>query len=121
MMVKSFLIFSLSLLICAGCSVKNQTSKDTTVSRSPEMQKYIDDLLAEDAANKQLEREYLHEIAVAQEHNDHDAYKFYVVEFIKVPRLEIPEWMKKEPGYMEPISEEEIINRRIIIRVGPAN
>ena len=72
-----------------------------TEHRSPEEQRQIDLLLAEDRENKMLELFYLGEIRTAEEHNDTEAFRFYMQEYIRVPRLEIPEHMKNEPGYFE--------------------
>ncbi len=90
---------SLALLL-VGCVSKNSlTISDTELNRSTEYQLEIDELLEIDKKNKLLEEEYLREIAIAQMHNDRDAYKFFIVEYIKVPRIPIPEWAKKEPGF----------------------
>ena len=112
------LIILISLF--AGCTTsKKLTVDDTQLSRSPGLQQYIDKTLAQDAKNKELERMYLKEIAAAQHHDDQDAYKFFIVEYIKVPRLKLPEWMKQEPGYVQPLSDADILNRefKIVLRV----
>ena len=83
--------------------------QDTKLGRSAEYQKEIDAVLAEDAEIKRWERIYLKEIAIAQDNNDQDAYKFFIVEFIKLPRLKLPEWMKKEPGHAQPVSEIQVL------------
>ncbi|MEC9206998.1 MAG: hypothetical protein VYE62_03445 [Pseudomonadota bacterium] len=59
----------------------------------------IKTILAEDRENKELELFYLSEIRVAEENNDSEAFRFYLEEYMKVPRLDIPEWMKEEPEY----------------------
>lgn len=90
------------ILLLTGCnySAKLQPS-DTKVSRSLEMQKEIDSVLAKDAENKKLEKEYLEEIRIAEENNDQEAFKFYLSEYVKVQRLKLPKWIKKEPNYIE--------------------
>ena len=102
-----------------GCVTNNLTVDDTKVSRSPEMQAYVDKVLAQDAENKKYERDILREIAIAQENDDRDAYKFFIVEYIRAPRLKLPDWMKQEPGYVQPLSDKDILNRefKIIVRV----
>ena len=104
------------LLIC-GC-VHNKIgldAEDTELIRSHEYQKEIDAIIAEDTENKRWERIYLKEIAIAQENNDPDAYKFFIVEYIKLPRLLLPEWMKDEPGYTKPVSETDVLRGQIKI------
>ena len=59
------------------------------------------ELLRQDRENKELELVYLQEIREAQKNNDRDAYEFYFREYINVPRLKIPEWMKEDPDYFE--------------------
>jgi ApbE superfamily uncharacterized protein (UPF0280 family) len=65
------------------------------------MQQEINDLLEQDARNKALEKEYLEEIRIAEENNDQEAFKFYLSEYVKVERLKLPEWIKKEPNYIK--------------------
>ena len=74
-------------MLLVGCNTASQlTTDDTTVTRSAEYQQEIDELLAADRDNKLLEEQYLKEIAIAQDNNDQDAYKFYFNEYIAVPR-----------------------------------
>ena len=100
---------SLLLLLSVGCVSPKHSPKpeDTTVTRSAEYQKEIDELLKADAEIKMWERRYLIEIGKAQVHNDLEAYKFYMQEFINLPRLKLPEWMKSEPGYLDSPSLED--------------
>ena len=56
-------------------------------------------ILIEDRKNKELELVYLNEIRIAQENNDTDAHEFYLHEYLAVPRLDIPEELKKHPDY----------------------
>ena len=59
----------------------------------------VPQILIEDKENKELELVYLHEIKLAQENNDTDAYQFYFDEYLAVPRLDIPEELKEHPSY----------------------
>ena len=61
----------------------------------------VERILAEDRKNKELELFYLNEIRIAEENNDSEAFRFNLEEYIKVPRMDIPEWMKDEPSYFE--------------------
>lgn len=90
------------ILALTGCShSSNLNPTDTKFSRSAEMQAEIDSVLAKDAENKKLEKEYLEEIRRAEENNDQEAFKFYLSEYVKVKRLKLPEWIKREPNYVK--------------------
>ena len=105
------------ILIICGC-IHNKVKpviEDTKLIRSTAYQKQIDAVIAEDTKNKEWERTYLKEIAIAQENNDPEAYKFFIVEYIKLPRLVLPEWMKDEPGYTHPVSETDVLRGQIRI------
>lgn len=97
--MKTLIIIFLSLTIFS-CSTKLRP-KDTKLSRSSEMQQEINNLLEKDAENKALEREYLEEIRIAEQNNDQEAFKFYLSEYVKVERLKLPDWIKKEPNYVK--------------------
>ena len=116
-MKTQLIILSLCLTGCNHSAILKP--EDTKVSRSDAMQKEIDALLARDAENKNLEREYLEEIRKAQIHNDEDAFKFFLGEYAKVKRLNLPEWIKKEPGYQQAVDPEDILGEplKIIIRL----
>jgi len=105
------------ILIICGCihDRVDLNVEDTKLIRSPQYQKQINTIIAEDTENKKWERIYLKEIAIAQENNDPEAYKFFIVEYIKLPRLVLPDWMKKEPGYIKPISETDVLRGQIRI------
>lgn len=83
--------------------------EDTLVVRTTEYQEEIDRFLEVDTENKKWERIYLREIARAQETDDTDAYKFFIIEYIKIPRLIVPEWMKSEPGYVPKLTDADIL------------
>jgi hypothetical protein len=74
---------------------------DTKVSRSAEMQQEIDDILALDASYKYEEKIYLEELRKAQENNDEQAFMFFIREYAKVKRLDLPDWIKQEKNYVE--------------------
>lgn len=80
-----FILLALVLLI-ASCKPARVADKE---------------LLFQDRENKELELVYLEEIREAQSNNDQDAFEFYLREYINVPRLKIPEWMKEDPDYFE--------------------
>tara|TARA_A100001011_G_C14035085_1_gene725364 strand:- start:123 stop:434 length:312 start_codon:yes stop_codon:yes gene_type:complete len=94
--------YLLFIILLTGCNhtdtIETETKEPT---KSQEIQKEIDSLLAEDKKNKLLELEYLEQIRVAQENNDTEAFKFFLQEYIDVERLEIAEELKKEPNYFQ--------------------
>ena len=99
------------LLVVTGCNITKipaPSVTDTTVSRSEAYDLEIRKLLKIDADNKKWERIYLQEIRIAQKNDDHDAYKFFIKEYISIPRLILPEWVKQEPGYVPGVTIEEI-------------
>jgi len=94
-------ILVVSIMITSCVHNIKPTTTDSVNIRSDEYQQEIDLLLSIDADNKKWEEIYLREIAIAQDNDDRDAYKFFIVEYIKIPRIPLPEWMKSEPGYVE--------------------
>lgn len=93
-MKRLYILITLFLVCCS-------TVQETEIRRTPELQADINRTLTEDRRNKELELEYLNEIRMAQENNDTDALDFYLTEYLNVPRLKIPDWMKDEPNYFE--------------------
>ena len=94
--------FTLTILLFAGCNhSSNLQPEDTKVSRSAEMQQEINYILSLDEAYKMEEKMYLEEIRKAQLNDDEIAFKFFLTEYAKVKRLDLPEWIKKEPNYVE--------------------
>tara|TARA_R100000455_G_C6185645_1_gene61794 strand:+ start:106 stop:381 length:276 start_codon:yes stop_codon:yes gene_type:complete len=81
----------LLFLLITGCSQKNefQAWQDKSIKK----------LLIEDRKNKELELVYLKEIRIAQENNDEDSYRYFFQEYIKIPRLNIPDHLKEHPDY----------------------
>ena len=97
-----YIIATLSLLLaCVNETNQTKDTNQTKVTRTSEMQFYVDDLLARDAKNKKLELEYLEQIRIAQENNDTEAFEFFFQEYVDVERLKIPEELKKEPNYFQ--------------------
>ena len=109
------------VMLTTGCihSVKKPHISQTETIRSAEFQQEIDQLLSLDRENKKWEHIYLHEISTARENDDQPAYKFYTIEYLKLPRLILPEWMKAEPGYVEGPSAEQVLQAeiRVIIKL----
>ena len=94
--------FTLTILLFAGCNhSSNLQPEDTKVFRSTDMQEEIDYILSLDEAYKAEEKMYLEEIRKAQLNDDEIAFKFFLREYAKVKRLKLPEWIKKEPNYVE--------------------
>lgn len=91
--------YLLILLLFIGCTKHTPTIKDTTLSRSASFQKYIDETLKSNAENKKWEIIYLDQINEAIEHNDTEALEFFSEEHSRLS-LQLPEWMKKEVGYV---------------------
>ena len=98
------------LLLLIPCHATLNPS-DTTVSMSVEFQRQIDTLIKRDTQNKKWSRVYLEEIDQVIIHDDIPAYVFFVQEFEKVPREIVPEWLRREPGYTQPISDIELTSR----------
>ena len=93
---------TLTILLFAGCNHSpNLQPEDTKVSRSADMQEEINYLLSLDEAYKMEEKMYLEEIRKAQVHDDEDAFMFFLREYARVKRLDLPELIKKEPNYIE--------------------
>ena len=101
----NYIVLFLFLFFISCNQTKNieaiSSDLNQSLSKSSDIQKEIDDLLAEDRKNKMLELEYLEQIRLAQENNDTEAFEFYFQEYVDVERLEIPEELKKEPNYFQ--------------------
>ena len=101
-LIITFLVLSLfSSCLQSNKDLKEEAKEPVSTPRSPQLQKEINELLAKDAENKKLEKEYLEQIRIAQENNDTEAFEFFFQEYIDVERLSIPEEFKKEPNYVE--------------------
>ena len=96
---------NISLLLILALTGCNNSAilkpEDTKVSRSSDMQEEIDYLLKLDEAYKMEEKMYLEEIRKAQIHDDEIAFQFFLREYAKVKRLDLPDWIKKEPNYVK--------------------
>ena len=91
----------ITFLLLTGCQQSTKVESEIQEQESEQIQKEIDELLAQDKNNKMLELEYLEQIRIAQENNDTEAFEFFFQEYVDVERLEIPEELKKEPNYFE--------------------
>lgn len=80
----------------------------TGVSRTADFQQEIDRLIATDARNKKWARIYLNEIDVAIVNDDLSAYVFFMREFEKIPLEIVPEHLRSEPGYTQPLNDLEL-------------
>lgn len=90
------------ILVLTGCNHSAILKpEDTKVSRSAEMQQEIDDLLALDASYKYEEKMYLEEMRIAQINDDEQAFMFFIREYARVKRLNLPDWIKQEPNYIQ--------------------
>ena len=90
------------ILVLTGCNHSAILKpEDTKVSRSAEMQQEIDDLLGLDASYKYEEKIYLEEIRIAQINDDEQAFMFFLREYARVKRLDLPNWIKQEPNYIQ--------------------
>ena len=67
-----------------------------------------DDIIQQDLQNKQTELNILRELYVAQQHQDEESFKFFVSEYVRVPRLVLTDEQKTHPDYKEWISDEVI-------------
>ena len=108
------------VLLITGCTHSDTTIslRDTLPTRSAEYDREIRALLAIDTENKKWERLYLQEIAAAQDNDDIPAYKFFIVEFIKIPRIRVPIWMRSEPGYTPSINAGGVLQGSFLKRAG---
>ena len=87
-----------------GCT-HPPTPQDTGLYRSAQFQNDIDNLLLQNAQDKKWEIIYLDQINLAIEHNDTEALEFFTEEHSQLD-LVLPEWLKKEIGYMPSWNEE---------------
>lgn len=67
-----------------------------------------DDLIQQDLHNKQRELDILRELYVAQQHNDEEAFTFFVSEYIRVPRLKLSAEQRRHPQYKHRLTDEII-------------
>ena len=78
-------------------------------SDSPERAEYDDTpLVLQDLHNKQQELDILRELYVAQQNQDEDSLRFFLSEYIRVPRLKLTDKQKQHPMYKEWITNDTI-------------
>lgn len=99
------------LLMLTSCSTAKLDQSQTKFSRSEQYQQQIDQLLTRDAENKRWARVYLREIDAAMVNDDMHAYVFFVGEYEQTPLEIVPEWLRSEPGYVQPPSDLELFFR----------
>lgn len=99
------------LLMLTSCSTTKLDQSQTKFSRSEQYQQQIDQLLTRDAENKRWARVYLREIDAAMVNDDMHAYVFFVGEYEQTPLEIVPEWLRGEPGYVQPPSDLELFFR----------
>ena len=67
-----------------------------------------DNIIQADLHNKQTELDILRELYIAQQNNDEESFKFYVSEYVRVPRLILSDEQKQHPEYKEWITDDII-------------
>lgn len=67
-----------------------------------------DNIIEQDLQNKQRELDILRELFVAQQHRDEEAFKFFVTEYVRVPRLKLTIEQQQHPRYKKWLSDEII-------------
>ena len=67
-----------------------------------------DDIIRVDLHNKQTELNILRELYIAQQNYDEESFKFFVSEYVRVPRLILSEDQKLHPEYKEWITDDII-------------
>ena len=67
-----------------------------------------DGIIQQDLYNKQRELNILRELFVAQQHNDEEAFKFFVSEYIRIPRLELTPEQQQHPKFKQRITDDII-------------
>lgn len=106
----------LGLLLGCGTAPKLQPH-DTKLTRTPEYQLQIQQVIQQDAKNKYWARLMLSEIDSAIMNDDYDAYLFFLDEYEQIPKEIVPTEYRNEPGYMKPVSQlEEYFRLRLHLR-----
>ena len=67
-----------------------------------------DEIIQQDLYNKQTELNILRELYIAQRNQDEEAFKFYVTEYVRAPRLMLTAEEKQHPNYREWLTDEQI-------------
>ena len=76
-----------------------------------------DDIINQDLHNKQRELEILREIRVAQANRDEDAFKFFMQEFMDIPRLTLTHEQKQHPEYRPWLTDDIIKSESLMSSV----
>lgn len=66
------------------------------------------DIINQDLQNKNRELNVLREIFLAQQNNDEDAFRFFLEEYMDIPRLVLSEEQKQHPDYKEWLADDII-------------
>ena len=67
-----------------------------------------DDIILQDLQNKQNELTILREIRMAQANHDEESFRFFLEEYMDVPRLTLNDSQKQHPMYKEWLSDDII-------------
>ena len=106
-------------LVLTGCNSTKLTPEQTGLKRTPEFQAEIDQVIKQDAENKQWARLMLLEMDSAIMNDDYQAYIFYLHEYEIIPKEIVPVEYRSEPGYAPPVSQlEEYFRLRLHLRAG---
>ena len=101
-------------LILTGCTITKLSPEQTKLSRTVQYEQEIQELIARDAENKRWARLMLQEIDVAIQNDDYAAYIFFLNEYENIPKEIVPEHLRSEPGYAQPITQLEHYFRVVI-------
>lgn len=99
------LITLISIILIVGCGLP-ETSQDVKVVTTEVNPHH--DIIKQDLQNKNRELNILREIRLAQQNNDEDAFRFFLEEYIGVPRLMLSEEQKQHPDYKEWLADDII-------------
>ena len=120
-MIKIIIIIAITgVLVLRSCDnavpvVPPLVVNDTTYPvRHPKVQAAHDLLIDIDLKNKQWELEVLREIYTAQQNEDEDALRFFMSEYIRVPRLILTGEQKNHLRYREWLSDDDIKSGRFM-------
>jgi len=94
-------------LVLTGCNSTKLTPDQTSLRRTSEYNQQIQQLISRDAENKRWARLMLQEIDVAIQNDDYQSYVFFLREYENIPKEIVPEHLRNEPGYAQPITDLE--------------
>lgn len=92
------------IAILVGCSTERVV--DTNSAH--------DQIIQSDLSNKQRELDILREIHAAQVNQDEEAFKFFLGEYMRVPRLELNDEQKQHPDFREWLDDYTIKSGKFI-------